>query len=78
MNSKHGEIVTKFGLKVKMERMKRNLSQEELAHLANLNKNSIGAIERGEHVASLKTIDMIAKALGMEITEIVDVNKVDL
>lgn len=61
-----------------MERLKRNLSQEKLAELADLNKNSIGAIERGTGSPTLETIGMIAKAFDMEITELIDVSKVNL
>lgn len=78
MNSKKGGLTKKFGLKVKIERTKRNLSQEKLAHLANLNVNSIGAIERGESSATIETIAAIADALGMELTELVDIKKVEL
>ncbi|MDD3593159.1 MAG: helix-turn-helix transcriptional regulator [Candidatus Gastranaerophilales bacterium] len=78
MTSKNSGLTKRIGLKIKMERMKRNLSQEQLAELADLNKNSIGAIERGESRATLETINAIAQAFGMELTELVDTKKVDL
>lgn len=78
MNNKLGELTNKFGKKLKMERKKRNLSQFALAELSDLNKNSIGVIERAENSPTLETIEKLAKALNMPITELIDVSKVDL
>ena len=44
MNKK--ELLLKLGSKVRYERIKKNLSQEELAEIANLNMRSISTIER--------------------------------
>lgn len=78
MNIKKGILTKKFGLKVKMERMKRNLSQERLAELAKLNKNSIGAIERGDSSPTFETIGLLAEAFDIEIVELTDLNNVKL
>lgn len=75
---KKGELTSKFGQKIKFERLKKNLSQEKLAELANLSKNSIGAIERGESSPSLETIGQLANALEMTIADLINVHKVDL
>lgn len=68
----------KFGVKVKLERVKMNLSQEKFAELADLSKASLGAIERGESSPTLDTIGAIAKAFGISICELVDVEKINL
>ena len=78
MNNKLGELTNKFGKKIKMERKKRNLSQFALAELSDLNKNSIGVIERAENSPTLETIEKLANALNMPVTELIDVSKVDL
>lgn len=78
MNSKLKSLTTKFGQKLKMERTKRKLSQEKLAELADLNKNSIGSIERGESSPTLETLEKLAHALDMPVIELIDVTKVDL
>ena len=78
MASKRSSITIKFGLKLKMERTKKSLSQEKLAELAGISATSIGAIERGTSVPSLDTIAALAKALGMEITELINTDKVEL
>ena len=68
----------KIGLKIKFERMKRELSQEQLSELASLNTNTIGRIERNEISPTIVTIEKIANALGLTFLELVDVSKVDL
>lgn len=78
MNNKLGELTNKFGKKLKMERKKTNLSQFALAELSDLNKNSIGVIERAENSPTLETIEKLANALNMPVTELIDVSKVDL
>ena len=71
-------LSSKIGIKIKLLRTKNNLSQEDLAFSAGLNKNSIGAIERGESSPTIDTLDKIARALGMSVVALIDVSKVDL
>lgn len=78
MHNKKGELTSKFGKKLKMERTKRGLSQELLSELSDLSKNAIGAIERGESIPSIETLEKLAIALDMPVTELIDVSKVDL
>ncbi len=78
MTNEKSTINNKICLKVKFERLKRNLSQEELAFQANLNKNTIGKIERGEVSPTIETLEKLAEAFGIEFLELVDVSKVDL
>lgn len=78
MTSKVDKISSKVGLKIKLLRTKFGISQEKLAELADLNKNSIGAIERGESSPSIDTLDAIARAFGMELVELIDVSKIEL
>lgn len=78
MTSKNDKISTKIGLKIVLERTKRRLSQEKLAELSDLSKNSLGAIERGTSSPSIDTLDRIASALEMELSELVKVKSVDL
>lgn len=78
MISKDNKISTKIGLKIVLERTKRRLSQEKLAELSDLSKNSLGAIERGTSSPSIDTLDRIAAALNIELSELVKVKSVDL
>lgn len=72
------DLVKKIGLKIRFERMKRGLSQEKLAEMANLHKNSISFIERGETVATVTTLEQIANALGIDFVDLVNVAKLEL
>ncbi|WP_370559214.1 helix-turn-helix domain-containing protein [Edwardsiella tarda] len=59
-----------FGLAVRKQRNNRNLTQEELASLCDLDRTYIGSIERGERNVSLVNIHKIASALDIEVKEL--------
>lgn len=63
-------ILKKFGQKVRQERIKQGLSQEELAALADVHRTYIGMIERAEKNITLVNIEKIAKALGIHISKL--------
>ena len=63
------EILIKFGNKVRKERAKLGLSQEELAAKAGVHRTYIGMIERAEKNITLENIEKIAKALGLSISQ---------
>ena len=48
MGNVNTNTIYKLGQKIRIERIKRRLSQEKLAELTDLNRNFIGMIERGE------------------------------
>ena len=66
----HSELLIKFGKKVREIRKEKELSQEELAHKANLHRTYIGMIERAEKNITLLNIEKIAKALGIKIQKL--------
>ena len=78
MTSVNDKVSAKIGLKIVLERTKRKLSQEKLAEMSDLSKNSLGAIERGTSSPSIDTLDRIAAALEIELSELVKVKSVDL
>lgn len=59
------KILVSFGKRVKEERLKLNLSQEQLGERAGLHRTYIGMIERAEKNITLGNIGKIAKALGI-------------
>lgn len=61
-----------FGEQVRKLRKARGLSQEKLAELAELHRNYIGGIERGERNIALLNILRLAKALGVSLTELLE------
>lgn len=54
-----------IGRNIRKHRLMKKLRQEDLAELANLTNNYIGAIERGEKIPSLETLIVIINALGV-------------
>ena len=52
--------------------MKRKMSQEKLAELSELNRNFIGMVERGESNITVRNLEAIALAFGLEIKELFD------
>lgn len=65
-----GTILEKFGDRVRKERLKQGLSQEQLAVKAGVHRTYIGMIERAEKNITLENISKIAKALGLSISEL--------
>jgi transcriptional regulator with XRE-family HTH domain len=52
-----------FGNRVRELRVQRKLSQEKLAELADLHRNYVGGVERGERNVSLLNIVKLAHGL---------------
>ena len=71
-------ITEHFGKTVRERRKELKMSQEDLAHVAGINRSHIGQIERGLKSASLPTIDRIAKALHCSPAQLLDYTKDDL
>jgi transcriptional regulator with XRE-family HTH domain len=69
---KNIDNLIKFGLHIKFLRLERNLTQVELANLAQFDKNYIGQIERGERNPSLINLIRLSKALNVKLTDLTD------
>lgn len=69
-NNKVTKITRLFGMKIKIERIKRNLSQEELAALSGISRPTIGAIERAENIPSIETAASIVRALNLDLDKL--------
>lgn len=68
---KESQILINFGSKVRELRIKSGLSQEQLAHLADVHRTYIGMIERAEKNITLINIQKIANALGVKINDLI-------
>ena len=64
---KENKRLKNLGINIKGERLRRNISQEKLAELTNISRNSVSLIETGKiNPTILKVVD-IANALGVDI-----------
>lgn len=59
-----------LGLNIKAERYRKELSQAQLAEMADLSPTSITGIETGQQIPSAINLYLIAKALGVSIDEL--------
>ncbi len=62
------QILTKFGNKVREERLRLGLSQEELAARANVHRTYIGMVERAEKNITIENIEKIVSGLNMSLS----------
>ena len=65
------EMLKKFGAEVRLKRLEKRTSQEELADIANVHRTYIGMIERGEKNVTLSTMLNIANALEIKLVDLV-------
>ncbi len=64
-------LLKKFGKNVKIERIKKDLTQEQLAEIMNVSQNYIANIERGKANMSLVKIYELAGYLNVNIVTLV-------
>lgn len=64
------ELIKSVGERIRMRRLEINLSQELLSYDANIPRNQVGRIERGEISTSITTLYKICKALKLNIKDL--------
>ena len=67
MAIKINEIDKKVGMNIRLERVKRGLSQETLADMAEIARSTMGILERGEQSPSVQTVCKVANALNVDM-----------
>lgn len=65
------EIANKLGRVIRLERERRRLSQEALSELAGMNRSFVGEIERGEATPTIGTLQKLADAMGIKLSELI-------
>lgn len=61
-----------LGKKIRKEREKFGISQEELGKLAKFHRTYIGMIERGEKNITIFNLRRLAQALNVQVRDLVD------
>ncbi|MEM6892500.1 MAG: helix-turn-helix transcriptional regulator [Bacteroidota bacterium] len=72
LSSEDKEIILKVGLRVKKLRNNLGISQDELALRADTTKSQVFRIEHGEINCTLATLNRFAKALEIDLKQLVD------
>jgi len=60
----------RFARLLRNERLARGISQEALAELAGLHRTYVGSVERGERNIAVDNMDALAKALNLDISDL--------
>lgn len=64
------EIREVFARNLKALRLAKGLSQEELAHLADIDRTYISSLERCVYNASIDVVERLASVLGVEASDL--------
>ena len=64
------DVLVRFGKRVRELRRNKGFSQEAFAAHCGLDRTYVGGIERGERNPALRNIEVIAKGLGITISEL--------
>jgi transcriptional regulator with XRE-family HTH domain len=70
INNRDKVVLKNFGDHLRILRMEKGLSQEQLALKAEISKNQVGNIERGEVNVTLITVTALSKALEISPQEL--------
>jgi len=65
----HSELL-KFGGAIRSIRLDKEISQEKLAELADIDRSYMGGVERGEHNLALVNIKRISDALEVSVSSV--------
>ena len=72
MNNVKEPALVKLGENIRTYRKQLNVSQEELAHLADLDRTYIGGAERGERNLTILSMLRISSALEVSVIDLID------
>ena len=67
-------FLEQIGNRIRELRIKADLSQEKLAFACNLDRTYIGSVERGERNISALNLRKIAKALKINLSDLLNIN----
>lgn len=64
------EILDKMAFNIKIERMRKKLTQAKLAELIDVHEKYVGKIEAGKQNITIKTLNRLANALEIDIDKL--------
>ena len=70
---KEEEIIKKIAFNIKVERMRKNLTQFQLAEMIDVHEKYIGKVESGKQNLTIKTLIKLANALEIKLSKLVDI-----
>ncbi|HSZ86202.1 MAG TPA: helix-turn-helix transcriptional regulator [Puia sp.] len=73
MNKEQQDLLKKIGARIVEIRKEQNLTQVELGHLFDADKQTIQRLEAGRTNATILTLHKIAKAFDISLKELLDV-----
>ena len=68
--SKQSVYLKKIGLNIRQARAKKEISQESLALIADLDRSYVGGVERGERNISVINLKKLAVALKVPVSQL--------
>lgn len=68
------EILKQIAFNIKIERMRKNMTQFQLAELIGVHEKYIGKIESGKQNITIKTLIKLSQALNINITKFFIIN----
>jgi transcriptional regulator with XRE-family HTH domain len=66
----NNELTKNFGTRLAFIRIKKSMTQEQLAEAAEISTDFLSLIERGLRAPSFLTLERLARALGVEVKEL--------
>lgn len=63
----HSQELTRLGHRIREQRKQLGLTQEDLAHKAEIDRSYIGGVERGERNLTFKVLCSICEALDCDV-----------
>lgn len=73
-SEKDRKFLKKLGENIRKYRIQKDISQEELAYRADLDRTYISGIEKGDRNISVITLKKISNVIGIEILETLKMN----
>ena len=67
------EIIKKVAFNIKIERMRKGLTQFQLAEMIDVHEKYIGRVESGKQNITIKTLIKLADALGTSLVKLVTI-----